>query len=61
MLGPVAFFLGSSSLKRIRSSGGTIGGESLANMGRIGGIIVAILGLVILLAVIISAVSNRSA
>lgn len=39
ILGPVAFFLGNSSLNRIRASGGTIGGEGLANAGRILGII----------------------
>jgi hypothetical protein len=39
ILGPVAFFLGNSSLNRIRASGGTLGGEGLANAGRILGIV----------------------
>jgi hypothetical protein len=39
ILGPVAFFLGNNSLNRIRASGGTLGGEGLANAGRILGII----------------------
>jgi hypothetical protein len=39
ILGPVAFFLGNSSLNRIRASGGALGGEGLANAGRILGII----------------------
>ena len=39
ILGPVAFFLGNSSLNRIQASGGTLGGEGLANAGRILGII----------------------
>jgi hypothetical protein len=39
ILGPVAFFVGNSSLNRIRASGGTLGGEGLANAGRILGII----------------------
>jgi hypothetical protein len=39
ILGPVAYFIGNSSLNRIRASGGTLGGESLAKAGRILGII----------------------
>lgn len=39
ILGPVAFFIGNSSLSRIRGSGGTLGGEGLAQAGRILGII----------------------
>ena len=38
-LGPVAFFIGNSAIKRIRSSGGTIGGEGMAQAGRILGVI----------------------
>ena len=38
-LGPVAFFLGNSSLARIRASGGTLGGEGMAQAGRILGIV----------------------
>lgn len=54
VLGPLAFFLGNSSLKRIRASGGSLGGDTLANIGRVVGIIVGILGLVILLGVIVN-------
>jgi hypothetical protein len=46
--GPIAFFMGGSSLKRIRASNGTIGGDTLASVGRWGGLAVAILGLLIL-------------
>ena len=46
--GPIAFFMGGSSLKRIRASNGTIGGDTLASVGRWSGLAVAILGLVIL-------------
>jgi hypothetical protein len=35
----VAYFIGNSSLNRIRASGGTLGGEGLAKAGRILGII----------------------
>jgi len=42
-LGPVAFFLGNSALRRIRASGGTLGGEGMAQAGRILGIIGTIL------------------
>ena len=59
VLGPVAFFLGNSSLNRIRSSGGAIGGESLAQIGRIFGIVVAVLGLLVLVAVIVSSVTGN--
>jgi Domain of unknown function (DUF4190) len=38
-LGPVAFFIGNSSLNRIRASNGMIRGEGLANAGRILGIV----------------------
>lgn len=50
VLGPVAFFLGNSSRRRILASGGAVGGETLAQVGRIGGIVVAVLGLAILIA-----------
>ena len=46
--GPIAFFMGGSSLKRIRASNGTVGGETLALIGRWGGLAVGILGLGIL-------------
>ena len=39
IVGPVAFFVGNSSLNRIRGSGGTLGGEGLAQAGRILGIL----------------------
>ena len=49
-LGPVAFFLGSSSLRRIRESGGALGGEGMAQVGRILGIVgtvILVLGLLV--------------
>ena len=38
-LGPVAYFLGNSALRRIRASAGAIGGEGMAQAGRILGIV----------------------
>jgi hypothetical protein len=46
--GPIAFFMGGSSLNRIRASNGALGGDTLASIGRWGGLAVAILGLLIL-------------
>ena len=60
VLGPVAFFLGNSSLERIRSSGGTIGGESLAQIGRVFGIVVAVIGLLVLISLIGYSVTNHT-
>ena len=51
--GPIAFFMGGSSLKRIRASNGTVGGETLALIGRWGGLAVGILGLGILVVYIL--------
>ncbi len=53
ILGPVAFFLGQSSLNRINASNGQLGGAGLAQAGRILGIIgtvilaLAILGVIV--------------
>ena len=47
-----------SALKRIRASNGAIGGETLALIGRWGGLAVAILGLLILAIYIIAGVSG---
>jgi len=58
ILGPIAFFVGNSSLKRIRASGGSVGGDTMANIGRIGGIVVAIIGALVLLTYIGLAVSG---
>jgi len=58
ILGPVAFFLGNASINRIRASNGTLGGETLAQLGRIGGAIVAILGLLFLVYIIVAAVNS---
>lgn len=43
VLGPLAFFLGQSALRRIRASGGTVGGAGMAEAGRILGIISTVL------------------
>jgi len=54
ILGPIAFFLGGSSLKRIRASNGAVGGDTLASIGRWGGLAVGILGLLILVFYVIA-------
>jgi hypothetical protein len=56
--GPIAFFMGGSSLKRIRASNGATGGETLALIGRWGGLAVAILGLLILAFYIVISVGS---
>jgi hypothetical protein len=56
--GTIAFFLGGSSLARIRASNGAVGGETLALIGRWGGLAVAILGLLILVVYVIAIVSG---
>ncbi|MDQ6919557.1 MAG: hypothetical protein M3Z98_09385, partial [Candidatus Dormibacteraeota bacterium] len=62
--GPIAFFMGGSSLKRIRASNGALGGDTLALIGRWGGLAVAILGLLILAVYIVlgigSVISNST-
>ena len=59
ILGAVAFFLGGSSINRIQASNGTVGGLTLAQIGRWGGLVVAILGLLILIFYVI-AIANGS-
>jgi hypothetical protein len=56
--GPIAFFMGGSALKRIRASNGTLGGETLALIGRWGGLAVGLLGLLILVIWILAGVGN---
>jgi hypothetical protein len=58
ILGAVAFFLGNASINRIRSSAGRTGGQSLAQIGRIGGAIVAVVSLLGLVLLIINALVN---
>src|SRR5205807_867648 len=58
ILGPIAFFLGGSSLKRIRASNGALGGDTLASIGRWGGLAVGVLGLLILVFYIIAIVTG---
>lgn len=58
VLGAIAFFLGNASLGRIRASNGMWGGEGLAQAGRIGGGIMAILSLLGLIWFIVSAALN---
>jgi hypothetical protein len=55
----VAFFVGNSSLNRIRASGGTLGGEGLANAGRILGIIGTVLLAISVILLIIWGVTPR--
>jgi hypothetical protein len=57
--GPIAFFMGGSALKRIRASNGSLGGETLALIGRWGGLAVAILGLLILALWIVLGVGSQ--
>jgi hypothetical protein len=59
ILGAVAFFLGGSSIHRIQASNGGVGGLTLAQIGRWGGLAVAILGLLIL-AFYVIAIANGS-
>ena len=49
ILGPIAFFMGGSALARIRASNGTLGGDTLASIGRWGGLAVGVLGLLVLI------------
>jgi hypothetical protein len=56
--GPIAFFMGGSALKRIRASNGSLGGETLALIGRWGGLAVAILGVLILVFYIVAGVGS---
>jgi hypothetical protein len=58
VLGVVAFFLGNSSLSRIRASNGMLGGDGLAQAGRIGGGIIAGLSLLGLILLIVNAITN---
>jgi len=58
ILGPIAFFLGGSSLKRIRASNGALGGDTLASIGRWGGLAVGVLGLLILVFYVIAIASG---
>ena len=53
ILGAVAFFLGGSSINRIQASNGAVGGFTLAQIGRWGGLAVALLGLLILILYIV--------
>lgn len=59
IFGVLAFFMGTASLNRIRQSGGTVGGESLAQVGRWIGLASAILWvLAILVIVLLSAIGQ---
>lgn len=49
ILGPVAIYLGLSARRRIRESGGVLGGEGFAMAGWIVGLVATILGAVYLL------------
>jgi hypothetical protein len=61
ILGGVAFFLGGSAMTRIRSANGSVGGMTLAQVGRWGGLAVAIIGVLVLLAYIVAVVNSGSA
>lgn len=58
ILGAVAFFLGGSSMNRIQASNGTVGGLTLAQIGRWAGLAVAILGLLVLIYFIIAVING---
>lgn len=60
ILGAVAFFVGGSSINRIKASNGTVGGETLAQIGRWGGLAVAILGLLTVAFFAISIITSNS-
>ena len=53
ILGTIAFFMGGSSLARIRASNDALGGDTLASIGRWGGLVVGVLGLLVLLSFIV--------
>ena len=53
ILGPIAFFMGGSSLATIRASNGALGGDTLASVGRWGGLVVGVLGLLVLVGFIV--------
>jgi hypothetical protein len=61
IFGAVAFFLGGSAVSRIQASNGTVGGLTLAQIGRWGGLAVALLGLVGLIGYILLVVSSSVA
>jgi hypothetical protein len=58
ILGPVAFFMGGSSLNRIRASNGAVGGDTVASIGRWGGLAVAVLGVLIVVLYVIGVMSG---
>jgi hypothetical protein len=58
ILGAVAFFLGGSSVKRIAASNGTAGGLTLAQIGRWGGLAIAILGLLIFIFYVVAVINS---
>jgi hypothetical protein len=58
IFGAVAFFLGGSAVGRIQGSNGAVGGLTLAQIGRWGGLAVAILGLVGLIGYILLVVNG---
>jgi uncharacterized membrane-anchored protein len=58
--GPFAFFIGNSSLNRIRASGGTLGGETQAQAGRILGAIGTILLVLLVLLLIVRIATSVS-
>lgn len=62
ILAPVAFFIGQSSLTRIRASNGALGGAGLAQWGRILGIIGTIilaLGILVVIGSILSSIGRQ--
>jgi hypothetical protein len=54
IVAPVAFFIGNSSIGKIRASNGTLGGLGMAQAGRILGIIGSILFALYILAVVVN-------
>jgi hypothetical protein len=58
ILGPVAFFIGNSSLNRIKASNGALGGAGLAQAGRILGIVGTVLLALAILAVAVNIMSS---
>ena len=60
ILGPIAYFLGTGALNRINASGGTVGGASIAQAGRVLGIIGAVLSFLAIIVWIALAVGRAA-
>jgi hypothetical protein len=60
ILGGIAFFIGGMAQNRIKASNGTVGGLTLAQIGRWGGLAIAILGVLVLIFYIVAVANSGS-